>query len=59
MSTKAKNIIVQRILSALLILLMILAIPYIDDITAHMIFLLPLSMYLLLTRKPILEMFRD
>ena len=59
MSTKAKNIIAQRILSALLILLMILAIPYIDDITAHMIFLLPLSMYLLLTRKPILEMFRD
>lgn len=59
MSTRTKNIVAQRVLSALLLILSIWGLPYLDyDITAHII-IVPLSLYLLFTSKPVLDMFRD
>lgn len=57
MSTRKKNIIAQRILSALLLVLSIVGLPYLDyDITAHII-IVPLSLYLLFTREAVMEIF--
>ena len=57
MSTRKKNIIAQRILSALLLVLSIVCLPYLDyDITAHII-IVPLSLYLLFTRKAVMDIF--
>ena len=59
MSTEAKNIIVQKLLSALMLFLLIAGLPALDyDITPHVIFV-PLCLYLLFTRKAVLEMFTE
>lgn len=57
MSTRKKNIIAQRILSTLVLVLSIVGLPYLDyDITAHII-IVPLSLYLMFTRKAVIEIF--
>lgn len=57
MSTRKKNIIAQRILSTLVLVLSIVGLPYLDyDITAHII-IVPLSLYLMFTRKSVIEIF--
>ena len=57
MSTRKKNIIAQRILSTLVLVLSIIGLPYLDyDITAHII-IVPLSLYLMFTRKAVIEIF--
>ena len=57
MSTRKKNIIAQRILSTLVLVLSIVCLPYLDyDITAHII-IVPLSLFLMFTRKAVIEIF--
>lgn len=58
MSTDVKNVIAQKILSALQIMMSIIMFFYIDYDITPIIISLP-CIWLLFTSKPILEIFRD
>lgn len=58
MSTRKKNMIAQKIIALVLLVVMILAIPAFDyDITAH-ILIVPLCLYMLFTHQEVMKLFQ-
>jgi len=59
LTNRKKNMIAQRVIAFVLLVLSIVALPALDyDATIHIIFIFPLCIYLLLTQEVVIEMFR-
>lgn len=56
---RKKNMIAQKVIALVLLVLSIVALPALDyDATIHIIFIFPLCIYLLVTQEVVLEIFR-
>lgn len=59
MTKDMKNLIAQKVVSLLIIVALIVFLPYLDyDVTPHVV-MMPLCLYLLFTRKALVEFFEN
>lgn len=56
---RKKNMIAQKVIALVLLVLSIVALPALDyDATVHIIFIFPSCIYLLVTQEVVIEVFR-